>query len=111
MNNSLSAHWQVLIKKSGRTIERLAPNSEVVNLKCFSIQVASFHLSFHMCKKKKNDQDSKQGQDILKTPSEWRSFSRCLVILYQPFGGTKGLEELLGPKTLLFESPTSAAPS
>ena len=39
-NNSLSAHRQVLIKKSGRTIERLAPNSEVVNLKCFSIEVA-----------------------------------------------------------------------
>ena len=74
MNNSLSAHRQVLIKKSGRTIERLVPNSEEVNLKCFS----SFHLSFHMLKKKKEqkkkkDQDSKQGQDILKTPSEWRS--------------------------------------
>ena len=40
MNNSLSAHRQVLIKKSGRTIERLAPNSEVVNLKFFPIQVA-----------------------------------------------------------------------
>ena len=40
MNNSLSAHRQVLIKKSGRTIERLTPNSEVVNLKCFSIHVA-----------------------------------------------------------------------
>ena len=38
--HSLSAQRQVLIKKSGRTIERLAPNSEVVNLKCFSIQVA-----------------------------------------------------------------------
>ena len=37
---SLSARLQVLIKKSGRTIERLAPsNSEVVNLKCFSFEV------------------------------------------------------------------------
>ena len=40
MNNSLSARRQVLIKESGRKIERLSPNSEVVNLKCFSIQVA-----------------------------------------------------------------------
>ena len=40
MNNSLLEHRQVLIKKSGRTIERLAPNSEVVNPKFFSIQVA-----------------------------------------------------------------------
>ena len=40
MNNSLSAHRQVLIEKSGRTIERPVPNSEVVNLKCFSIEVA-----------------------------------------------------------------------
>ena len=48
MNNSLSARRQVLIKKSGRIIEHLAPNSEVVNLKCFSIEVPSFHLSFHM---------------------------------------------------------------
>ena len=40
MNNSLSARQQILIKKSGRTIERLAPNSEVVNLKGFSIEVA-----------------------------------------------------------------------
>ena len=40
MNYSLSAHRQVLIKKSERTIERLAPNSEVVNLKCFSVQAA-----------------------------------------------------------------------
>ena len=38
MNNSLAEQRQVLIKKSGRTIERLAPNSEVVNLKCFSIE-------------------------------------------------------------------------
>ena len=30
MNNSLSAHRQVLIKKSGKTIEDLAPNSERV---------------------------------------------------------------------------------
>ena len=44
MNNSLSSQRQVLIKKSGRTIERLAPNSEVVNLKCFSIQVAFIYL-------------------------------------------------------------------
>ena len=97
MNSSLSAHRQVLIKKSGRTTERLPPNSEVDNLKCFSIQVAFIYpficLKKHKKKtpKKNNDRDSKQGQDILKTPSEWRSFSRCLVILYQPFGGTKGL--------------------
>ena len=93
MNNSLSAHPQVLIKKSGRTIERLVPKSEVVNFKCFSIQVAFIYpfICLKKKKKKKKDQDSKQGLDILKTPSEWRSFSRCLVILYQPFGGTKGL--------------------
>ena len=53
MNNSLSAHRQVLIKKSGRTIECLAPNSEVVNLKCFFYS-GSFHLSFHMLRTKKN---------------------------------------------------------
>ena len=40
MNNSLSAHRQMLIKKSGRTIERLSPIYEVVNFKCFSIEVA-----------------------------------------------------------------------
>ena len=40
MNNSLSARRQVLIKRCGITIERLAPNSEVVNLKCFSIEIA-----------------------------------------------------------------------
>ena len=40
MNNSLSAHRQVLIKKSGRTIDCLSPNSEVVNRKCFSIEVS-----------------------------------------------------------------------
>ena len=40
MNNFLSVRPQVLIKKSGRTIEHLPPNSEVVNLKFFSIEVA-----------------------------------------------------------------------
>ena len=40
MNKSLSVLRQVLIKKSGRTIERRHPNFEVVNLKCFSIEVA-----------------------------------------------------------------------
>ena len=44
MNNLLSAHRQVLIKKSGRTIERLAPNSEVVKLKCFSKVASLFHM-------------------------------------------------------------------
>ena len=52
MNNSLSAHRQVLIKKSGRTIERLAPNSEVVNLKCFSLEEA-FIYPF-ICQKQTN---------------------------------------------------------
>ena len=33
MNNSLSARWQELIKKSERTIERLAPNSSIFLLK------------------------------------------------------------------------------
>ena len=40
MNNSLSARRQVLIKKSGRTIELQAPNFDVVNLKCFSFDDA-----------------------------------------------------------------------
>ena len=35
MNNSKSAHQQVLIKKFGRTIECLARNSDVGKLKCF----------------------------------------------------------------------------
>ena len=80
----------MLIKKSGRTLECLSPNSDVVNLKCFSFEVP-FILN----------QDSKQGQDLLKTPSEWRSFSRCIVIFFQVHsdplpairqGGTKGLK-------------------
>ena len=41
MNNSLSASQQVLIKKSGRTIERLASNSDVFHLMCFLFEVAS----------------------------------------------------------------------
>ena len=75
MNNSLSARRQVLIKMFGKTIESLAPNSEVVNLKCFSFEVAfiyPFICCFFLIKKS----DSKQGQDILKTPSEWQSFPR-----------------------------------
>ena len=62
MNNSLLARRLVLIKKvwkTRRTIERLAPNSEMVNLKCFSFELISFHLSFHMLKKKKKNPDSK----------------------------------------------------
>ena len=39
MNNSMSACRQVLIKKSGRTIERLARTSDVVNLKCYTFEV------------------------------------------------------------------------
>ena len=39
MNSSLSTHRQVLIKKSGSSNRTsLAPNPEVVNLKCFSIR-------------------------------------------------------------------------
>ena len=79
MNNSLSAYWQVLIKKSGRTIEHLAPNSDVVNLKCFSFEVAFIYPFI-----------KKQLIRTLRTPSEWRSFPSCLVILYQPFIGKKG---------------------
>ena len=60
MNNSLSAHRQVLIKNSGRTIERLASNSEVVNLKCFSIQVA-FIYPF-ICLKKQKTKKKRSGQ-------------------------------------------------
>ena len=40
MKNLIVGASAVLIKKSGKTIECLAPNSEVVNLKCFSIEVA-----------------------------------------------------------------------
>ena len=111
MNNSLSAHRQVLIKKSGRTIERLAPNSEVVNLKCFSIQVASFHLSFHMCKIKKKQSGQQARPRHPENSKRVAIFFQVPCDPLQPFGGPKGLEELLGPKTLLFESPTSAAPS
>ena len=52
MNNPLSARRQVLIRKSGRTIERLALNSEVVNLKYFSIKLA-FIYPFICFKKQK----------------------------------------------------------
>ena len=72
MNNSLSARRQVLIKKSGRTIERLAPNYEVVNLTCFSFEVAYIY-----------------------------PFIYCLVILYQPFSGTKGLDNKINYETRL----------
>ena len=47
-----------------------------------------FLLSMRFClekqkTKKKTIRTAKQGQDILKTPSEWRSFSRCLAIFFQ----------------------------
>ena len=91
MNNSWLAHRQVLIKKSGRTIERLAPNSEVVNLKCFSIQVA-FIYPFIQTNKKKQLTGQQARPRHPENSKQVTIFSRCLVILYQPFSGTKGLK-------------------
>ena len=84
MNNSLSAHRKMLIKKSGRTIERLAPNSEVVvNLKFFSIQVAFIYpfimLFFCCCFLRSGQQARPRYPENSKRVS---IFSRCLVILY-----------------------------
>ena len=45
MNNSLSARRQGLIKKSVRIIELLAPKSDVVNRKLFSLKNLSSILS------------------------------------------------------------------
>ena len=88
MNNSLSAHRQVLIKKSGRTIEHLAPNSEVVNLKCFSTQVA-FIYPF-ICLKKQNKKDNKQGQDILKLQASGDLFPGAALSFTSRSVGRKG---------------------
>ena len=52
----------MLIKKSGRTIERLAPNSEVVNLKCFSIHVAFNYPSTCLKNKTKKKRSGQQAR-------------------------------------------------
>ena len=76
MNNSLSAHRQVLIKRSGRIIERVAPKSEVVNLKCFFIQVAFIYPFKKKQKKKRSGQQARPRHP--ETPSEWRLFPGAL---------------------------------
>ena len=51
----------MLIKKSGRKIERLAPNSNVVHLKCF-LYSRSLHLYPFICLKKKNKEKKEEKQ-------------------------------------------------
>ena len=87
MNNSLSAHQQVLIKKSGRTIECLARNSDVGNLKVFLFEVPFIYpLNSNKQQQQQQHNSGKQGQTSL-IPSKWQSFSSHL----QQFSGTKGL--------------------